>query len=316
MEQLTNHTYSRHEHLSERATSNAFPIEYCRDLSYKALFSRVVTYLGEYRLEVKKQPYTLLFSREQDGLHIRDIDEGDAMIEIAKRAIIPGQPKYYRRIAEYAALEKEEELVAMAEDGDIIIQASPPQNNISDEESYGFFFVGSVEIIHAEKKLIHKNALRITNPTLNQLNTALSRITGQNISFTTQEQFIATPFFLGKNTTEDTIQDILSEECGFNGSYADNALFICIIKDMAPHIQHFISMVLDRKPDTEVYAMLGRLENCAIFLKEMYTTKPHTANISDFGTEHNNTIADSPELRTNLEFSVQQRHIKAPLKAL
>src|SRR5205807_4157054 len=73
----------------------------------------------------------LPISREQDGLHIRDIDEGDAMIEIAKRAIIPGQPKYYRRIAEYAALEKEEELVAMAGDGDIIIQASPPQDRKS-----------------------------------------------------------------------------------------------------------------------------------------------------------------------------------------
>ena len=272
MERLINHTYFHHEQLSERVTSNAFPIEYCRDLSYNALFSRVVTYLGEYRLEVKKQPYTLLFSREQDGLHIRDIDEGDAMVEIAKRAIIPGQPKYYRRIAEYMALEKEDELVAMAEDGDIVVQASPPQNNIPNEESYGFFFIGSVEIIHAEKKLIHKNALRINNPTLNQLNTALSRITGKNVSFITQEQFIATPFFLGKNTTEDIIQDVLSEECGFNGSYADNVLFIRIIKDMAPHILHFISMVLGGKPDTEVYAILGYLENYALSLKEMRTT--------------------------------------------
>jgi hypothetical protein len=271
MKQRINHISSHHEILSARATYNAFPIKHCRTLSYQALFSRVVTYLGEYQLEVKKQPYTLLFSREQDGLHIRDIDEGDAMIEIAKRAIIPGQPKYSRRLAEYAALEKEEELVAMAEDGDMIIQASPPQNTISGENSYGFFFVGSVEIIHEEKKLIHKNALRITHPTLNQFNTALSRITGQNISFTTQEQFIATPFFLGKNITEDTIQDILSEECSFNVNYADTELFIHIMKDMTPHILHFISMVLGGKPDIEVYAMLRYLENYALSLKEIYT---------------------------------------------
>lgn len=253
----------------ESGGSQAFRLEYGPQTPRQAIYDDVITYLGEYRLQSQETFYDLVYSKGEDGLQVRDMNRGDSMLLAAKKAIVRGD-KRSRRVAEYEALEKENQLLAEAEDGDMLIQASPPGKIVKEDGSYGFIFVSVVEKINDEYKIIHKNAIRINDASIDQYNQAMSAITGQPINHETSEGLIADPHFLGKAITYKDIKDTLNQAFNFEPSASERRRNEWIIEQVKPYINYFIDKIHNGDSGAEVFNFLEKIENKVLELKENY----------------------------------------------
>src|SRR5476651_318271 len=70
--------------------SDAFNLEYDSPPTSGELRRDIISYLGEYRLQVKKYPYKLILGKDQEGegmLMLRDRDRGEPVRYKAKRVL-------------------------------------------------------------------------------------------------------------------------------------------------------------------------------------------------------------------------------------
>lgn len=263
-------------HGPEFRGSQAFRLEYTPETPAGAIYDDVITYLAEYRLQARETFYELLYSRGPDGLHVRDMNRGVAMASVARESMARGE-NVGRRRAEYAALQGEDEALANAEDGDLTIQMSPPGEISEEAGEYGFIFIGKVEEIEDEQKIIHKNAIRIDNATLDQYNMALSLITGHMVEHRTAEEFIADPRLLDKTISYDEIKDILHDVFNFEPSAEEREHNNEIILQVEPFIQHFIRMVQSGESAEKSFGLLQKIENIVLDLKGKKTSQVRNA---------------------------------------
>lgn len=252
--------------------SQAFRLEYSPETPAGAIYDDVITYLAEYRLQASETFYELLYSEGPDGWHVRDMNRGVAMASVAHESMTRGE-NTNRRQAEYKALQIEDELLKHAEDGDFTIQISPPGEVSEEAGEYGFIFIGKVEAVDDEYKIIHKNAIRINKADLDQYNLALSLITGHSVGHATPEDFIADPRLLGKSIEYDEIQEILHDVFNFEPSNEEREHNDEIIAQVEPFIQQFIRMVQSGEPNERSFAFLQKIENIVLDLKGKKTSQ-------------------------------------------
>lgn len=261
--------------------SQAFNIEYEATSPEAALYGNIVSYLGEYRLQVQKYNYKLQFSGSSPReLHLRDNYQGEPMYLKAKRAIEERKKRglpIHREEAELQALgdpdnprpESLASQLSLAEDGDTVTWGSPPGPREEGYGDYGFIFIGQIRKRSLLDMNLDMTAIRVEHPTLNQYNGALSDVTGGKINFTYEDDFLKHPFVKRGRVEEAKIDTTLYKNFSFEVRDNDQQIFHKVITHLKPIIQEFIHLVKVGTKEEKLKAFYA-IENYALELKEQF----------------------------------------------
>lgn len=283
--------------------SGAFNIEPERRVMDEELYDDVVSYLGEYRLNVQKYTYKLHFSGSSaHDMHLRDTYSGESMYKKVKRAIEEKEKRglsTYREEAELRALgdpdnprpESLESQLLIARDGDSVIWGSPPGSREEGYGDYGFMFVGKVNRLGPLDTRLTMTAIRIEQPTIFQYNAALSELTTKNIVFINAEAILAHPLVVTGTLDENTIDEILSKHFFFRAKKEDQETFQKVIRELSSTIKEFMQFVRIGTKEEKLQAFHA-LENYALALKKRYNRQEEQGNVVFLDSYRQNHLSD------------------------
>lgn len=270
--------------------SQAFNVENLRNVYDRELRDDVISYLGEYRLQVQRYPYELTFSADDGVWNLRDSYRGEPMkvkaIRTIERRRLFGEPTA-REEAELTGIISLEDQLRFAQNGDTIIWASPPGPKEEGYGDYGFIYVGNVLSSGGDLHL-SMNAIRIDKPTIPQFNQALTALTGISTDFDRTEDFLQTPRVVRDHSNPD-LETVLTSCFSFQKNDTEN-VFEKVINKLKPMIGEFINL-LKRSPERsrrtteEKLRAFYALENYALELKRRYEQQPR-GNVSYFDDRH------------------------------
>lgn len=268
----------------ERVGSNAFNVEYERNRFDNELRDDIVSYLGEYRFQLQKYDYELVYSRGEDGVYgLRDPHRRELMKTKAQRSIAErkhrGQP-VHREEAEDHALTFLDGALQSAKTGDTLLWGSPPGPKEEGYGEYGFIYAGDVIDVSPTEKRLKMTAFRVEKPTLDQYNSAFSFITGKQYAFFHADQYLQHPTVveggIDKRFVERVIGRLFSEKHDENQS----KVFGVAIGKMEPLIRQFIQLTKFGTKEEKLQSFYA-LENYAIKLKEQYESEGKIIFIDD-----------------------------------
>lgn len=247
-------------HREKKLTSTAFDIEYNRNVSTEGLRKDIISYLGEYRFQIQKYPYELVF----DGKKIKDVDDGKTLTGKAENALkkrIDNNQNISRESAELQGLFSLEKQLSVAQQGDQIIWVSPPGPKEDGYGDYGFVYSGQLD-----SNKLKMTAIRVEKPTLEQFNTFIENVTQEKVDFQIAEDFLAHPFILGNR--QPNIDSLLLNTFQFNINEKKQKIFEAAKERLSPYIEEFINMVKFGYPQPELQRMFHALENYSIGLSK------------------------------------------------
>lgn len=249
--------------MKERAPQ-AFNIEYEGRSTDQALYDDIVSYLGEYRLNVQKYNYRLLF----DG-NLRDVYTGDTLLHTAGKALLEKQNKglpTHREEAEIEAIGSLDTQLRFVDNG-TIVWVSPPGPKEEGFGDYEFMFIGYKKQYSQD---VEMTAIRIEHPNLSQNNNALSEFIGKRVSFSNVDDILRSPVVVYGHIDEENVDAILRRNFSFT---QDNSrdIFDRVIHYLEPSIREFIQHTKDKNISTQQKLQeLHALEHYALELKERY----------------------------------------------
>jgi len=248
-----------------------FRLDYPPSTPDAVLQEDVLTYLKEYRLKVKKSQYEILYTRDDNNsLALRSSDNGESMLKIGHNAIQDRERQgksVKKETADLIGMQKIQEYVKAASEGDTLLWASPPDLDVGYD--YGFFFVGTVQKIDDAQKKLNVSAIRLDkDPALSQFNTALSLLTQEKIHHETVNQFISNPLHVKREVTESELDFVLRGTFEFVRDQAEEKRVNTITIKLQPYIDTFKSLVREGAPKSMLRRMMFALENYAIQLKD------------------------------------------------
>lgn len=265
--------------------SQAFNVENLRNVHDMELRDDVISYLGEYRLNVQKYNYSLCFSNGQDGLRLRDVYGREALRSKALRTIerreLLGEPTT-REEAELWGIASLEDQLRFAQTGDTIIWASPPGPKEEGYGDYGFIYVGNV-LRNGQAVHLSMTAIRVEKPTIAQFNGALTAFTGISTDFDSAEDFLQTPRVVRREVDSNMIEEILGRHFFFEKNNTEN-VFQKVIGKLRPMVEQFIDLVKGGAQEEKLKAFYA-LENYALELKGRYEQQSQ-GNVSHFDDWH------------------------------
>jgi len=246
----------------EKVGSDAFRVEYRRDIPDQVLYDDVVSYLGEYRFSLPKYSYNLKF---KDG-KLRDPNRHDSMEELSQRAI-----DFKRKVGKYFVREQAElrgfqslnDQLKYAKTGSTIVWASPPGPKEDGYGDYGFVYFGKVEESNPEEKNVKMTAMRIEKPNISQFNKAIQMFGDEKADHVAAEEFLASPNVFADDLNEGYAEAILGRVFNFKSNEKKQEEFRAIMKKMFPLIWDFIGSSRNLRG-------LYSLENYALALKKDY----------------------------------------------
>lgn len=247
-----------------------FRLDYSPTTPDAVLQNDVITYLEEYRLQVKKSRYDLLYTRgDDDLLALRSSDNGESMLIIGQNSIKDREKQgksIKKETADLIGMQKIQEYMEEAIEGETLLWASPPDPEVGYD--YGFFYIGTVEKIDEEQKRLKMAAMRLDKgPTLRQFNSALSLLSQEEIHFDTVNQFISNPLRLKREVTQSEIDFVLGGSFEFVKDHREEARINEIKIKLQPYIDTFKSMVKEGASESMLRRMMFALENYTIYLK-------------------------------------------------
>ena len=253
--------------------SKAFNLEYDAPPTRGELKRDVVSYLGEYRLQVQKYDYELVYGRERSGrgpITLRDGERGEPLSHMAKRVIEErtrrGDPVHRER-AEELGIDALNEALRTSKTGDTIVWASPPGPKEQGYGDYGFVYAGRVRKLPNGEAHLAMSAIRIEKPTIEGYNKVLSSLSGEKLTHTKAEQFLAKPLVIHEEISQKAIEQDLKTHLPFTPDEKEKAKFDAIMKQMDPLIDEFLD-VMDRGSKAEKVKSFYTLENYALQLKK------------------------------------------------
>lgn len=250
---------------TERTQSAAFTHEYPRDVPSPLLDKDVVSYLAEYRFQLRKDHYELVF----DGALIRDPFKGEPMTKRARRAIKKKESswgKTTREEAELTGLQSLETQLRNTEDG-LILWLSPPGPTEEGYGNYGFVFTGEVTRLPdlPTSRRLMMTAYRVEQPTLENFSAFFSAL-ALTPPFSSAEEFIAHPKVV-RGLSKQAVEALLPEFFSFHNSQKESHNFQEALGLLQPHIDEYIRMVQRGEPEESLHKTFNALENYALFLK-------------------------------------------------
>jgi hypothetical protein len=236
-----------------------FRVDYSSDTPEAVLRNDMLTYLAEYRLEVKKTAYELTYSRGA----LRSADDGEAMTTIGKNGIterIRQGKSVKKETADLLGMQRIEQYMAEAEEGDSIAWASPPDPTVGYE--YGFIYFGTVEKADNDNKKLKMNAVRLDeNPSLQQFSEALSLLTQKSVEFTTVNECISNPQYIRRNIPMQEIDFILRGTFAFTADEQEEQRKKRVLKALSPYIDEWVERVGQDPSYPERRRYVNTLEN-------------------------------------------------------
>ena len=193
--------------VEQKIESDAFRIEYSKNILDQVVFDDVISYLGEYRFNLAKYSYSFKF---KDG-KLRDPNRNDSMQELSQRAINTKSKEgksSVRERAELKGFQSLDEQLRYAKTDSTIIWVSPPGPKNEGYGDYGFVYFGKVESNNLEEKNIKMTAIRVEKPNIEQFNRAL-RMLGGKKEYARAEEFLANPDIFAEDLKEGYVDAIL-----------------------------------------------------------------------------------------------------------
>lgn len=195
-------------------SNEAFSLNIEEKKTSQSLESLLASYLGEYRFELHLYQYEYLFS-ETEGLI--DPKTKEPMLLKAQRAI-------ERRIKEGKSIQREEaELNGFYQISKLLtanqqiragfVWVSPPGEKSDGYGDYGFIFYGVIDGYQNGNWHISMNARRVEDGrSLEKFNQVLTHLTGQEVSFLSDVDFLNNPMLLSPQITdtEEIISNIFN----------------------------------------------------------------------------------------------------------
>jgi len=270
--------------------SEAFNLNFDTKPTRDELRADLVSYLGEYRLQVQKYDYTLVFGRDKDRrgpITIRDEGRGEPVQHKTKRVLeerrIKWQPTH-REEAEDVGLGFLNDQLRSAQTGDTVVWASPPGPKEQGYGDYGFVYMGKVTKFNNGEARLAMTAIRVEKPREDQedkkknnqdalwvkrFHNVITKLTNKDLPHRTAEDFISTPLVIRKAIPDKQVDNVLNQEFSFEPNAQEKETFKEIIKKMSPLIEESIEVILDGSNKDKVKA-LHSLENYALKLKKEY----------------------------------------------
>ncbi|MEK7534586.1 MAG: hypothetical protein AAB600_04580 [Patescibacteria group bacterium] len=251
--------------VEQKIESDAFRIEYSKNILDQVVFDDVISYLGEYRFNLAKYSYSFKF---KDG-KLRDPNRNDSMQELSQRAINTKSKEgksSVRERAELKGFQSLDEQLRYAKTDSTIIWVSPPGPKNEGYGDYGFVYFGKVESNNLEEKNIKMTAIRVEKPNIEQFNRAL-RMLGGKKEYARAEEFLANPDIFAEDLKEGYVDAILKMVFNFKPNEKEQEKFRQIINKMFHLIYYFSKN--PRRSRQDLYA----LENYALELKRDYESK-------------------------------------------
>lgn len=255
--------------------SDAFRHEYSPKVNPNTLRKDVESYLGEYRFEVQRYNYELIFGDSSSGeKHLLDVDDREPMVDKAHRALerrIKENKSIIRERAELQGLLDLEKKLQYACLGNTIVWMSPPGPASDGYGNYGYVFTGTVGKIntYTQEKHLSMTAIRIDQPTLDQFNMALTFITGYEFKFDKEEKFLANPVIVEKYW--DNLENVLSYTFNTTARSEKDELFRKIVPLLRPQIEEFIALVHQGRSRNLLFRAFQSIELYALDLIEQYS---------------------------------------------
>lgn len=261
-------TLERRATVISRRHESDFQVEY-GNVPDEALFDDIVSYLGEYRFNLPKFSYSLKYSDKK----LRDPHRLEPMEDLSQRAInlnILNGNLSVREQAEKLAFQKLDRKLEFAQAGNTIIWVSPPGPKEQGYGDYGFVFFGKVAQEQNREKNIEMTAIRIDEPTIDQLNKVFFLLGFKKI-YALAEDFLANPEVLGENISEEYVDSVLKMVFAFTPKEKEQEKFQRIIHEMFPSISDFTQSLKNPwKTKADKIKELYSLENYALKLKRDY----------------------------------------------
>lgn len=259
------------EQLAPRIRENAaFNPEYTPDRFDAELQDEIISYLGEYRFQLKKFDYDLVYGTREDGAHIRDPHRKEAMLTKASRSIAErkkhGLPTH-REEAEKAGLERLDQLLSTTSVGDTILWGSPPGPKEEGYGGYGFIYAGEVVSASHTGKQIKMMAFRVEHPTISQYNSVFTFLTRTPYSFSNVDEFLAYPVVKSFGIEKQFVERVLAGMFVMRKDSQD--IFRWAMQILDPLIGEFIAMRNYSSREEKLKA-LHTLENYSLELKNRY----------------------------------------------
>lgn len=254
--------------------SRAFNLEYFSYSKDAEIRDDIISYLGEYRLKVKKFNYSLIFIRGEDGRYnMADPHRLEPMKVKAQRAILEKKMRgesTRREEAEYDGIGNLEDKITTSQIGDMILWSSPPAPKEEGYGNYGFIYSGEITDLNSLQIRVEMSAIRVEQPTIEQFN-KFKEMTGLGLSkFEKAEDFIRNPFVISSESGSPLLDVILKKCFSFNeDSQKEKKVFNKIMMKLDPLISDLIRIINRGKKQEKIDAFYA-LENYALELKNRY----------------------------------------------
>lgn len=271
-------------YIRQRFGSNAFNVEYEQNRFDGELRDDIVSYLGEYRFQLQKYDYELVYSRGEDGRWgLRDPHRRELMRLKAQRAIKERKKRAeptHREEAEDQALAFLDEAFQSTEVGDTVLWGSPPGPKEEGYGDYGFIYAGDVIDVSSAEKILKMTAFRVEQPTLAQYNSAFSFISGRKHSFFHADQYLQRPIIIEGGIDKRFIERVIGRL--FSGKTDENQakVFGVAIGKMESLIRQFIQLIKFGTKEEKLQSFYA-LENYAIKLKEQHQSEEKIVFLDD-----------------------------------
>lgn len=240
--------------------SDAFRNEYREGTSNQSVVDDVVSYLGEYRLQVPKHSYSLRF---KDG-RVRGPHGSESMYDLCQKAIDlrrKEKKSFIRETAERYGFESLDRQLQNAVPNSTIIWMSPPGPKEEGYGNYGFVFLGKVYQGYSTGKNLQMTAIRVENPTIEQFNKAFYMLTDEKTEAEHAEEFLDSPRVMNEDIKEGYVDAVLNRVFNYRLDREKQEKFQAIIDRALPLIYDFANNPLRTRDD--LYA----LENYVLELK-------------------------------------------------
>lgn len=225
------------------------------------------SYVGEYRLGVKFDEYFYNIGQNPEtGERFLMSKEQKPVREVYRNAIFERERlglSTRREVAECLGFEKFEREVIESEEGTMAIWVSPPGAKNDGYGDYSFTFIGQVEE-GEEGRRVRMIPYR-NQASINEHNKYLSEITGENVDFSADIEFLNSPFVVKKRPGLENSEDIL-RAIGENEEF-DNGWRKDFVRENWFMFQHFLNQVKDNATDEELAKTRNAIEFCAIEYK-------------------------------------------------
>ncbi|MCL5434807.1 MAG: hypothetical protein M1405_00250 [Patescibacteria group bacterium] len=256
----------------ELADSKNFAVEYAPIVNRREIEDDIIAYLGEFRFGLKKSDYRLVFSRTDDeGWRLRDPHRLESMAIKAQRAITERRQRGEitpRETAEASGLNFLDQQLQTASEEGSIVWASPPGAESQGYGDYGFFYIGQIGRMIANRREVAMTAIRVNGRSLPDYEKAFKRLSGIDFKFKNPEDFLRMPVILNDSLPKELIDSTLGTIFPNQENVSDNSVeFQLAIARIKNRIGEFIDYCAFATP-TEKAKAFHALENYFLEVRE------------------------------------------------